>query len=165
MGFYISVQLEGFCYWFFMGCHHLRVVPDVYLFPCLTFMIELTTSRSIRQYPLYDKQAPPDALKSHFDGDTFEKSQEYGRDKARFAFVSGIYRQLTTTAELYFDFYPWAWSTAGNMLSKLGYGGEVSVPAPKHYSYSSPSVDLTLHRLCRNSLCVVLYRIFAGRSI
>jgi STE24 endopeptidase len=80
---------------------------------------------SVRQYPLYNKETPPDVLKDHFDQETFAKSQRYGKDKAKFALVSGIYRQCLESALLAFDFYPWAWTTGGALVSKLGWGGEV----------------------------------------
>ncbi|KAF9005120.1 peptidase family M48-domain-containing protein [Cyathus striatus] len=50
----------------------------------------------IRQYPLYSKSAPPSALAEHFTPAVFEKSQKYGRDKARFAFFSGLFKQCLT---------------------------------------------------------------------
>jgi STE24 endopeptidase len=67
-------------------------------------------------------------LKGHFDQETFEKSQRYGKDKAKFSFVSGIYRQCIESALIHFDFYPWAWTAAGKLVLKLGYGGEVCAP-------------------------------------
>jgi STE24 endopeptidase len=80
---------------------------------------------SLRQYPLYNKTSPPEVLKGHFDQETFEKSQRYGKAKAKFSFVSGIYRQVLESALLYFDFYPWAWTAAESLVANIGYGGQV----------------------------------------
>jgi len=81
-------------------------------------------ARSIRQYPLYSKPSPPPSLASHFPDGEFAKSQNYGRDKARFAFVSGLYEQLVTSLMLQYGSYAWAWRASGLLLAKAGYGSE-----------------------------------------
>lgn len=80
-----------------------------------------------RQYPLYSRNAPPAALASHFSGDTFEKSQAYGKDKAKFSFITGIYRQVLDSALIQYGFYAYAWSLAGELISRFGYGLEYEV--------------------------------------
>ncbi|XP_006456595.1 hypothetical protein AGABI2DRAFT_188490 [Agaricus bisporus var. bisporus H97] len=77
-----------------------------------------------RQYPLYSKTEPPKALQGHFEKGEFEKSQAYGKDKARFAFVSGLYKQTLDSLMLQFGFYAWSWQAAGSLLAKFGYGTE-----------------------------------------
>ncbi|KAH9475229.1 CAAX prenyl protease 1 [Psilocybe cubensis] len=81
----------------------------------------------IRQYPLYSKTSPPEVLAKHFDKGVFEKSQAYGKDKARFALFSGIYKQATDSLMLQYGFYAWSWSAAGALLAKVGYGPEYQI--------------------------------------
>lgn len=77
----------------------------------------------LRQYPMYDKKSPPDALAHKFEPETFQKSQVYGRDKARFSLVSSAYDQTLEVLLLYFDAQAWAWTLAGSVLEKRGYEG------------------------------------------
>ncbi|VDC05236.1 unnamed protein product [Peniophora sp. CBMAI 1063] len=82
----------------------------------------------IRQFPLYNKTAPPPALADHFTPEVFAKSQTYGRDKAKFSFVSTIYKQLIDTVQLASGlYYPWAWSASGSALQLFGYGPEYQI--------------------------------------
>ncbi|KZV71232.1 hypothetical protein PENSPDRAFT_578162 [Peniophora sp. CONT] len=82
----------------------------------------------IRQFPLYNKTAPPPALAEHFTPEVFAKSQTYGRDKAKFSFVSTIYKQLIDTVQLGSGlYYPWAWSASGSALQLAGYGSEYQI--------------------------------------
>jgi STE24 endopeptidase len=81
----------------------------------------------LRQYPNYSKTEPPAALAKHFTPDVFAKSQAYGRDKAKFSLVSGLYSQVLETAIIYYGGYAWAWDVAGKALGRLGYGPEYQV--------------------------------------
>jgi STE24 endopeptidase len=81
----------------------------------------------LRQYPLYSKTEPPKALAAHFESGVFEKSQNYGRDKAKFALFSGLYKQAIDSAMLHYGFYAWAWGASGCTLAKLGYGQEYEI--------------------------------------
>ncbi|EPQ30027.1 uncharacterized protein PFL1_02700 [Pseudozyma flocculosa PF-1] len=78
------------------------------------------TYLSLRQYRLYSRTTPPAALAQHVDLDTFRKSQAYGRDKARFGFLSGAISQLISVAIVHYDIYAAAWSTAGQWLRVAG---------------------------------------------
>ncbi|KAH9984847.1 peptidase family M48-domain-containing protein [Russula vinacea] len=79
----------------------------------------------LRQYPLYSKPAPPTVLADHFTPQVFEKSQRYGKDKAKFSIVSGLYKQFIDTLQLASGlYYPWAWSASGQLLGLAGYGSE-----------------------------------------
>jgi STE24 endopeptidase len=78
----------------------------------------------IRQYPLYSKSEPPASLAEHFDAGVFEKSQNYGKDKAKFALFSGLYKQVLDSVMLQYGFYAWSWSFGGRLLTKFGYGPE-----------------------------------------
>ena len=58
----------------------------------------------------------------------FEKSQKYGKHKAKFSLVSGLYKQVIDTLQLASGvYYPWAWSAAGQLLGLAGYGSEYLV--------------------------------------
>lgn len=81
----------------------------------------------LRQYPFYSKKAPPAEIAAHIDDSTFEKSQNYGRDKARYAFVSGLLRQALDSVLLHYGVYAWAWISAGDIIRKLGYGPDYEV--------------------------------------
>ena len=81
----------------------------------------------LRQYPLYNKKTPPPALAEHFTPEVFQKSQEYGKDKAKFALITGLYKQALDSAFLQYGLYAWAWSTAGNLIARFGYGAEYEV--------------------------------------
>lgn len=83
--------------------------------------VVLNTLRSLRQYRMYDKKSPPDALSHKLTPEVFEKSQVYGRDKAFFSLVSGTYDQALEVLLLYLDAQAWAWTLAGNFLAKRGY--------------------------------------------
>ncbi|OCH91553.1 hypothetical protein OBBRIDRAFT_774956 [Obba rivulosa] len=76
----------------------------------------------LRQYPLYSKPAPPPALAEHFSSGDFAKSQAYGRDKAKFALLSGLYGQVLESLQIHYGVYAWAWDAAGRLLAAFGYG-------------------------------------------
>lgn len=99
-----------------------------------------------RQYPNYSKTKPPPALADHFTPEVFAKSQDYGRDKAKFSLVSGIYTQLLETAILYFGGYAWAWGVAGSILSYFGYGPEYEVSE----FLTSPLIEIVIFTFIRS---------------
>jgi STE24 endopeptidase len=83
---------------------------------------------SLRQYPLYSKPTVPAVLADHFTPQVFEKSQKYGKHKAKFSIVSGLYKQFIETVQLASGlYYPWAWSASGQLLGQAGYGTEYLV--------------------------------------
>ncbi|KAN0109054.1 Peptidase family M48 domain containing protein [Russula decolorans] len=82
----------------------------------------------LRQYPLYSKPTPPAVLADHFTPQVFEKSQKYGKHKAKFSIVSGLYKQFIDTLQLASCFYyPWAWKASGQLLGLAGYGSEYPI--------------------------------------
>ncbi|KAL6303623.1 peptidase family M48-domain-containing protein [Sparassis latifolia] len=78
----------------------------------------------LRQYPLYSKKAPPPSLADHFTADVFAKSQAYGKDKARYQLVSGLYHQAVQSATIQYGLFPWTWEVGGRLLKFGGYGPE-----------------------------------------
>jgi STE24 endopeptidase len=82
----------------------------------------------MRQYPLYSKTAPPAILAEHFTPEVFEKSQKYGKHKAKFSIFSGLYTQFIDTLQLASGMYhPWAWMTSGRLIGLAGFGPEYQV--------------------------------------
>ena len=83
---------------------------------------------SLRQYPLYSKSTPPAVLADHFTPQVFEKSQKYGKHKAKYSIVAGLYGQFIDTLQLASClYYPWAWRASGQLLGLAGYGSEYLV--------------------------------------
>ena len=70
---------------------------------------------------------PPVVLASHFNDNEFQKSQAYGKDKAKFSIFSGLFGQLPGSAMIHYGFYAWAWGTAGHFLARYGYGPQYEV--------------------------------------
>jgi STE24 endopeptidase len=89
--------------------------------------MESNSFSRLRQYPLYSKTAPPAAIAQHIKQDEFEKSQKYGKDKAKLGLFSKLYNQILDSAYIQFGFYPWCWKVAGIVLSRFGYGEEYEV--------------------------------------
>jgi len=81
----------------------------------------------LRQYPLYSKTAPPPVLAEHFKPGEFEKSQKYGKDKAKFALLSGLYKQILDSLMIHYGTYAWSWAAAGSTIAYFGYGPEYEV--------------------------------------
>jgi STE24 endopeptidase len=94
---------------------------------CVVVLLCSCSICRLRQFPLYSKKEPPAALKDHFSQETFDKSQAYGRDKAKFALFSGLYKQIMDSALIHYGTYAWSWNLAGKFLAKFGYGGEYEV--------------------------------------
>jgi STE24 endopeptidase len=61
--------------------------------------------------------------------DVYDKSQAYGRAKAKFEMVNSLYGQLQNIGFIYFDVLPKLWSWAGNLLLSFAparFTGEIS---------------------------------------
>jgi STE24 endopeptidase len=55
--------------------------------------------------------------------------QEYGRAKAKFSFISGLFNQVKSLATLYFNLYPLVWATAGTVVARYApvrFSGEIT---------------------------------------
>ncbi|KAF4565438.1 hypothetical protein EYR36_002009 [Pleurotus pulmonarius] len=105
----------------------------------------------LRQYPLYSKTEPPAALASYFSKDEFLKSQNYGKDKAKFSLFSGLYKQCIDSALLQFGFYAWSWTAAGKVTSWFGYGPDYEITQSLIFAFllffisSIPSLPLSVY--------------------
>ncbi|CAG8979514.1 hypothetical protein HYALB_00004966 [Hymenoscyphus albidus] len=84
---------------------------------------------SLRQYQVLKKTAPPKVLKNEVSQDVFDKSQAYGRAKAKYNLFSGLYGQIQNTAFIYYDVLPKLWAVAGSFLLSYAparFQGEIS---------------------------------------
>ncbi|KAF2480625.1 peptidase family M48-domain-containing protein [Neohortaea acidophila] len=85
----------------------------------LTFAIgefALESYLSWRQYRVLCRTIPPPQLKREIDQKTYDKSQAYGRAKAKFGFVSGVFSQIKNYFVITRNVYPWLWRVTGTWL-------------------------------------------------
>lgn len=84
---------------------------------------------TFRQYRVLQQPAPPAVLAKEVSQETFDKSQAYGRAKAQFSVVSGLWGQIANFAFIQFDVMPKLWSWTGDLLLKWAparFTGEIS---------------------------------------
>jgi STE24 endopeptidase len=84
---------------------------------------------TLRQYRILKKTEPPAVLAKEVTRETFDKSQDYGRAKARFEIVSGLWAQIQNIAFIQLDVLPKLWSWTGDLLLKWAparFTGEIS---------------------------------------
>ncbi|KAL1838608.1 hypothetical protein VTJ49DRAFT_2476 [Mycothermus thermophilus] len=82
-----------------------------------------------RQFRVLQRTKPPKVLEKEVSQEVFDKSQAYGRAKAKFAGASGLYAQLQNLAIYHFDVLPKLWSLAGDFLLRFAparFTGEIS---------------------------------------
>jgi len=78
-------------------------------------------------------------LRAEIDQKTFDKSQAYGRAKAQFGFISGLFSQILNIAELYFNVYPKIWAITGGWLAAYApprFSGEITHSLIFVFTYS-----------------------------
>lgn len=83
---------------------------------------------SIRQYRILQLKKPPKSLRGEVSQDVFDKSQAYGRAKAKFGFVSSLYGQVQNYGVIYYDVLPKLWAITGVWLARYvpaSYAGEI----------------------------------------
>ncbi|KAL3428307.1 prenyl protease ste24 [Phlyctema vagabunda] len=84
---------------------------------------------SLRQYQVLKQTKPPKVLKDEVSQEVFDKSQAYGRAKAKFGLFSGLYGQIQNTAFIYYDILPKLWALTGSWLLRFAparFSGEIS---------------------------------------
>ncbi|KAF2405464.1 CaaX prenyl protease [Trichodelitschia bisporula] len=82
-----------------------------------------------RQYGVYQRTVRPKALEKEVDQATFDKSQAYGRAKAKFQFVSSVINEITKLAIIHFDVWPKVWAFVGlgvAQYSPTRFSGEIT---------------------------------------
>ncbi|KAK0739620.1 peptidase family M48-domain-containing protein [Apiosordaria backusii] len=83
----------------------------------------------IRQYRVLQKTKPPAVLQHEVTQEVFDKSQAYGRAKAKFSLINGLYGQIQNFAFYHFDILPKLWSWSGDLLLRFAptrFTGEIS---------------------------------------
>ena len=83
---------------------------------------------SLRQYGILRQTKPPKALQGEVSQEVFDKSQAYGRAKAKFGFVSSLYGQIQNYAIVYYDALPKLWALTGLWTTRFfpaNYRGEI----------------------------------------
>lgn len=84
---------------------------------------------SFRQYKVLKQTRPPKVLSNEVSQEVFDKSQAYGRAKAKFGFVANLYGQIQNVAFIYYDVLPKLWNLVGSMLISYAparFTGEIS---------------------------------------
>lgn len=84
---------------------------------------------TLRQYRILQQPKPPAVLSKEIPQETFDKSQAYGRAKAQFSVISGLWAQIQNFVFLQYDVLPKLWSWTGDLLLKWapsGFTGEIS---------------------------------------
>ncbi|KAG0330030.1 hypothetical protein BG004_002190, partial [Podila humilis] len=67
----------------------------------------------------------PKALLEHVAAEEFQKAQAYGRDRAKFGFVSTVVEQIQSVLMLVYNFLPWLWDVSGQtMFAATGFGSD-----------------------------------------
>ncbi|KAL9627799.1 MAG: hypothetical protein Q9204_006324 [Flavoplaca sp. TL-2023a] len=102
---------------------------------------------SLRQYKILQQPKPPKTLEGEIKQETFDKSQAYGRAKAQFGFVSGLYSQLQNFATIYYDVLPMLWDLTGIWLyrySPKGFTGEIAHTLIFFFTYNLITTTINL---------------------
>ncbi|KAF2842769.1 hypothetical protein M501DRAFT_993532 [Patellaria atrata CBS 101060] len=82
-----------------------------------------------RQYNVYKRTVIPKALKNEITQEKFDKSQAYGRAKAKFSFVNAVWNQSKSLAIIYFDIWPKVWALTGLWIARYApsrFSGEIT---------------------------------------
>ncbi|KAK1754520.1 CAAX prenyl protease 1 [Echria macrotheca] len=114
----------------------LARILDRPLFPWKKLIIGFSVAQfvfegflGLRQYRVLQKTKPPKVLELEVTQEVFDKSQAYGRAKAKFQLVNNLYGLAQNIAFYQFDILPKLWSWTGNLLLKFAptrFTGEIS---------------------------------------
>ncbi|KAK5661543.1 hypothetical protein OQA88_11448 [Cercophora sp. LCS_1] len=83
----------------------------------------------LRQYRVLQRTKPPKVLELEVSQEVFDKSQAYGRAKAKFQLADHLYSLATNIAFIQFDILPKLWSWTGSLLLQFAparFTGEIS---------------------------------------
>ncbi|KAF3942074.1 hypothetical protein ABW19_dt0203251 [Dactylella cylindrospora] len=87
------------------------------------------TYLSARQYKVLRGEKLPKQLEGSVEQEVFDKSQAYGRAKADFGYIKGLYAQLQNVGFIVYDVLPKLWGISGSfMLTYLParFSGEIT---------------------------------------
>ncbi|KAL4878503.1 peptidase family M48-domain-containing protein [Aspergillus karnatakaensis] len=73
---------------------------------------------SLRQYKVLQRTKAPKVLEGEVSQKVYDQSQAYGRAKAKFGIISGLYGQLQNLAFIYGDVLPKLWGVSGLLLAR-----------------------------------------------
>ncbi|KAI7370903.1 hypothetical protein D0865_11771 [Hortaea werneckii] len=108
----------------------------------LTFAVGefcLETYLQYRQYRVLQRKTIPPQLKNEIDQKTFDKSQAYGRAKAKFGLVQGIWSQIKNIAVIKYDMMPLLWAATGTFLANYAparFQGQITQGLAFAFAYS-----------------------------
>lgn len=71
-----------------------------------------------RQYQVYKRTTPPNSIKAEISKETFDKSQDYSRAKAKFGFISDTFSLLKNLYVIKYDVLSSLWGFSGVLMSK-----------------------------------------------
>lgn len=111
--------------------------PLILSFALAEFSLE--TFLSYRQYRVLQRTKIPPQLQSEIDQPTFDKSQAYGRAKAKFGFVSAVWSQIKNYFVITHNVYPRLWAVAGGWLLRYAparFQGEITQSLVFAFTYS-----------------------------
>ncbi|KAK3378503.1 peptidase family M48-domain-containing protein [Podospora didyma] len=83
----------------------------------------------LRQYQVLQQKKPPKVLELEVSKEVFDKSQAYGRAKAKYAMFNGLYGQIQNIAFYQYDVLPKLWAWTGKLLLSFAparFTGEIS---------------------------------------
>ena len=124
----------------------LGTALDSDLIPWKTLIITFSVAEyalesylTYRQYQVLKTKHIPAQLKNEIDQKTHDKSQAYGRAKAKFGVFSATFNQIKNIALITYNFYPAWWAVSGVLISKYApvrFSGEITRSLVFAFSYS-----------------------------
>ncbi|KZF24588.1 hypothetical protein L228DRAFT_245558, partial [Xylona heveae TC161] len=102
---------------------------------------------SLRQYRVLQQKKPPKTLEGEISQEVFDKSQGYGRAKAKFGFIASLYSQIQNIAFVYLDILPKLWSVTGILLARYfptRFSGEITHSLIFFFAFNIISTILAL---------------------
>jgi STE24 endopeptidase len=102
---------------------------------------------SLRQYKILQRTRVPKVLETEVDQETFDKSQAYGRAKAKFGFINGLYGLAQSLAIINYDVLPKLWAVTGSWLARYspeGFSGEITHTLIFFFTFNLVSTALSL---------------------
>ncbi|KAL3472185.1 peptidase family M48-domain-containing protein [Aspergillus californicus] len=102
---------------------------------------------SLRQYKVLQRTKPPKVLEAEVSQKVYDQSQSYGRAKAKFGFISGLYGQIQNLGFIYGDILPKLWGVSGLLLARYlpaQFQGEISQTLVFLFGFNLISTILSL---------------------
>ncbi|KAJ5907425.1 CaaX prenyl protease Ste24 [Penicillium taxi] len=132
----------------------LARVLDRPLFPWKNVLVGFSVGQfllenilSFRQYKYLQRKTIPKVLEEEVSEKVFDQSQAYGRAKAKFSFISGLYGQIQNLAFIYGDILPKLWSVSGVLLAQYlpsKFQGEITQTLVFVFGFSLISTIISL---------------------